>query len=73
MAEIKSESVADFIPESLADLLRNQHFNFQVLVVSPCLGKFYGVRQTEGVAILSDRMRVGQAGRKAAVGLALRS
>ena len=24
MAEIKSESVADFIPESLADLLRNQ-------------------------------------------------
>ena len=25
MAEIKSESVADFIPESLADLLRNQH------------------------------------------------
>ncbi|HTW28417.1 MAG TPA: ABC transporter substrate-binding protein [Acetobacteraceae bacterium] len=26
MAEIKSESVADFIPESVADLLRNQHF-----------------------------------------------
>ena len=25
MAEIKSESVADFIPESVADLLRNQH------------------------------------------------
>jgi hypothetical protein len=24
MAEIKSESVADFIPESVADLLRNQ-------------------------------------------------
>jgi hypothetical protein len=27
MAEIKSESVADFIPESVADLLRNQHDN----------------------------------------------
>jgi hypothetical protein len=25
MAEIKSESVADFIPESVAGLLRNQH------------------------------------------------
>jgi len=25
MAEIKSESVADFIPESVAALLRNQH------------------------------------------------
>jgi hypothetical protein len=25
MAEIKSESVADFFPESVADLLRNQH------------------------------------------------
>jgi hypothetical protein len=25
MAEIKSESVADFIPQSVADLLRNQH------------------------------------------------
>jgi hypothetical protein len=25
MADFKSESVADFIPESLADLLRNQH------------------------------------------------
>jgi hypothetical protein len=24
MAEIKSQSVADFIPESVADLLRNQ-------------------------------------------------
>jgi hypothetical protein len=29
MAEIKSESVADFIPESLADLLRNQHSFFK--------------------------------------------
>jgi ornithine decarboxylase len=27
MAEIKSESVADFIPESVADLLRNQHYS----------------------------------------------
>ena len=26
MAEIKSESVADFIPESVAGLLRNQHY-----------------------------------------------
>jgi hypothetical protein len=27
MAEIKSESVADFIPESVADLLRNQQYD----------------------------------------------
>jgi len=27
MADFKSESVADFIPESLADLLRNQHLS----------------------------------------------
>jgi len=26
MAEIKSESVADFMPESVTDVLRNQHF-----------------------------------------------
>jgi len=29
MAEIKSESVADFIPESVAALLRNQHLGRQ--------------------------------------------
>jgi hypothetical protein len=33
MAEIKSESVADFIPESVAGLLRNQHRGAVALVI----------------------------------------
>jgi len=32
MADFKSESVADFIPESLADLLRNQHVGLTTLI-----------------------------------------
>jgi hypothetical protein len=36
MAEIKSESVADFIPESVAGLLRNQHhFSYFSTQVAP--------------------------------------
>ncbi len=35
MAEIKSESVADFIPESVADLLRNQQFTAKPPVSRP--------------------------------------
>ena len=35
MAEIKSESVADFIPESVADLLRNQHLGLAGAMITP--------------------------------------
>ena len=37
MAEIKSESVADFIPESVADLLRNQQLGEQLEVANTSL------------------------------------
>ena len=38
MAEIKSESVADFIPESVADLLRNQQLRQKTRFASIGLG-----------------------------------
>src|SRR5262249_33669358 len=42
VAEIKSESVADFIPESVADLLRNQHSRVQRRDLAPQTG---GIRR----------------------------
>src|SRR5438874_896377 len=43
MAEIKSESVADFIPESVADLLRNQHSDRRsIAITASCFDRRFG-------------------------------
>jgi hypothetical protein len=58
MAEIKSESVADFIPESVADLLRNHHLTGKIERWSRL--KAWGVRLAKRVGMKKARVAVAR-------------
>jgi len=55
MAGIKSESVADFIPESVADFVRNQHARRRT-----AFGKPIGEHEGVGFMLADDEMDIHQ-------------